>query len=93
VTDEGSARFLRHVGSYKSHMASTSQKTLFFIVTAVKTSNLTYYGRIFLFVYLWDWSGTKSTITEAIYWPIVPALDPRIDDFVAISRMNEWQGN
>jgi hypothetical protein len=29
-------------GSYKSHMALTSQKTAFFIVTAVKTSNLTY---------------------------------------------------
>jgi hypothetical protein len=29
------------VGSYKSHTALTSQKTPFFIVTAVKTSNLT----------------------------------------------------
>jgi hypothetical protein len=22
--------------------------------------------------YRWDWSGTESTITAAIYWPIVP---------------------
>jgi hypothetical protein len=27
--------------------------------------------------YLWGWSGTKSTITAAIYWPIVSALDDR----------------
>jgi hypothetical protein len=33
--------FLRNVGSYKSHTALTSHKTTFFIVTAVKTSNLT----------------------------------------------------
>jgi hypothetical protein len=39
--DEGGARFLRNVGSYKSHTALTSQETSFFIVTAVKTSNLT----------------------------------------------------
>jgi hypothetical protein len=36
-----SAKFLRNVGSYKSNMALTSQKTPFFIVTAMKTSNLT----------------------------------------------------
>jgi hypothetical protein len=39
--DEGGAKFLRNVGFYKSHTALTSQKTPFFIVTAVKTSNLT----------------------------------------------------
>jgi hypothetical protein len=39
--DEGGAKLFRNVGSYKSHMALTSQKTPFFIVTAVKTSNLT----------------------------------------------------
>jgi hypothetical protein len=33
--------FLRNIGSYKSHRALTSEKTAFFIVTAVKTSNLT----------------------------------------------------
>jgi hypothetical protein len=33
--------FLRIVGSYKSHTVVTYQKTTFFIVTAVKTSNLT----------------------------------------------------
>jgi hypothetical protein len=38
--DEGGARFLRNVGSYKPHDVTT-QKTPFFIVTAVKTSNLT----------------------------------------------------
>jgi hypothetical protein len=32
----GGARFLRNVSSYKSHTALTSQKTPFFIVTAVK---------------------------------------------------------
>jgi hypothetical protein len=27
------------------------------------------------FVYLWGWSETESTMTAAIYWPIVPAMD------------------
>jgi hypothetical protein len=40
------------------------------------------------FLYLWDWSGNKSTITAAMYWPIVQALD----DNGAISGMNYWQG-
>jgi hypothetical protein len=40
----GGARFLRNVGSYKSHTALTTQKTPFFIVTAVKTSNLTLFN-------------------------------------------------
>jgi hypothetical protein len=39
--DEGGVKFLRNVGSYKSPHGVTSQKTPFFIVTAVKTSNLT----------------------------------------------------
>jgi hypothetical protein len=39
--DEGGAMFLRNVGSYKSPHGVTTQKTPFFIVTAVKTSNLT----------------------------------------------------
>jgi hypothetical protein len=34
--------FFAACGSYKSHTALTSQKTPFFIVTAVKTSNLTF---------------------------------------------------
>jgi hypothetical protein len=34
-------RILRNVGSYKSHAVLTSQKTPFFIVTAIETSNLT----------------------------------------------------
>jgi hypothetical protein len=38
--DEGGAKFLLNVGSYKSHTALTSQKTPLFIVTAVKNSNL-----------------------------------------------------
>jgi hypothetical protein len=33
--------FLRNVSSYKSHEEASSQKTAFFVVTAVKTSNLT----------------------------------------------------
>jgi hypothetical protein len=37
--DEEGAKFLRNVGSYKSH-GVTSQKTPFFTATAVKTSNL-----------------------------------------------------
>jgi hypothetical protein len=28
-------------------------------------------------VHLLGWSGTKSTINEVTYWPIVPALDDR----------------
>jgi hypothetical protein len=40
--DVGGAKFLRNVGPYKSHGGITSQKTPFFIVTTVKTSNLTY---------------------------------------------------
>jgi hypothetical protein len=39
-------------------------------------------------IYLWSWIGTQSTITAAMYWPIVPALD----DSGAISGMNYWQG-
>jgi hypothetical protein len=39
TNDEG-AKFLQNVGSYKIHKAYTSQKTPFFIITAVKTSNL-----------------------------------------------------
>jgi hypothetical protein len=30
-----------------------------------------------VFIYLWSWSGTNSTITVAIYWPTVSALDDR----------------
>jgi hypothetical protein len=38
--DDGGAKFLQNVGSYKKH-GDIYQKTTFFIVTAVKTSNLT----------------------------------------------------
>jgi hypothetical protein len=41
VPVEGGSNFLRNFGSYNSHTALTSQKTPFFIITAVKTSNLT----------------------------------------------------
>jgi hypothetical protein len=36
-------------------------------------------GRTSLIFYLISggWSGTQSTVTAAIYWPIVPALDGR----------------
>jgi hypothetical protein len=39
-------------------------------------------------------SGIKSTITKAIYWPIVPALDDNVydedDDCGAIGAMDDW---
>jgi hypothetical protein len=38
--DEGGAKFLRNVCSYKSTHGITYKKTPFFMVTAVKTSNL-----------------------------------------------------
>jgi hypothetical protein len=38
--DEGSAKFLRNIGSFMSHTALTSYKTPFFIATAMKTTNL-----------------------------------------------------
>jgi hypothetical protein len=44
MDSDGGAEFLRNVGSYKSHTALTSQKTPFFIVTAVKNS-------IFIIIY------------------------------------------
>jgi hypothetical protein len=31
-----------------------------------------------IFIHQWDWSGTKSTVTTAIYWSILPALDERL---------------
>jgi hypothetical protein len=31
----------------------------------------------FIFIYVWGWSGTESTITAAVYWPVVPHLDVR----------------
>jgi hypothetical protein len=30
-----------------------------------------------LFIYRWVWSETKSTITAAVCWPIVLALDDK----------------
>jgi hypothetical protein len=30
---------------------------------------------IYLFIYLGGWGGTKSIISAAIYWLIVPALE------------------
>jgi hypothetical protein len=39
--DERGATFLRNIGSYKRHSV-TFQKKPFFIVTALKTSHLTY---------------------------------------------------
>jgi hypothetical protein len=43
----------------------------------------------FFFTYLWGWSESKSTITEAICWPIVPALDDRWW-WLWSSCWNEW---
>jgi hypothetical protein len=34
-----------------------------------------YFNCTFDFINLWSWSGTKSTITAAIYWPTLPALN------------------
>jgi hypothetical protein len=42
--------------------------------------------------YLWGWSGTESTTTEALYCPIVPALDDSRDNCGALSGKNDWQG-
>jgi hypothetical protein len=42
--------------------------------------------------YLRGWSGTQSTITAAISWLIIPALDDG-DDCGVISGTNEWLGN
>jgi hypothetical protein len=33
------------------------------------------YTLIYLFIYSLDLSGTESTVTEANFWPIGPALD------------------
>jgi hypothetical protein len=43
------------------------------------------------YIFLLGWSETTSSITEATYWPIVPALDDD-DECGAISGMNDWQG-
>jgi hypothetical protein len=40
VAADGGYTFLRNVGSHKILQGATSQKTAFFIVTAVKISNL-----------------------------------------------------
>jgi hypothetical protein len=42
----------------------------------------------FIYFCLWGRSGTKSTITASIYWPIVPDGD----DYGEISGMNKGQG-
>jgi hypothetical protein len=31
----------------------------------------------FFSIYLWGWNGNQSTITAAVYWPLVPALDDK----------------
>jgi hypothetical protein len=36
------------------------------------------YLLIYLFISLFGWNGTESTITEATYWPTVPALDDKL---------------
>jgi hypothetical protein len=79
--------FHRNVGSYKSHTAyhprrrhpsfifwvSISQKTTFFIVTAMKTTNLTLHGLSPLCVHL------QSQRKDHIYWrPTRPHLKRRL---------------
>jgi hypothetical protein len=41
------------------------------------------------FIYLWDWSGTESTITASIYWPILQPWMIDVDDFGAVSGVHE----
>jgi hypothetical protein len=41
--------------------------------------------------YLYGLSGTKPSVTEAIYWAIVRTLDDA-DDCETIRGMKEWQG-
>jgi hypothetical protein len=70
--DEG-GKFLRNVGSYKSHTAYTSQKTPFFIVTAVITSNL---AHILSIVSCFSHKSTAvclSVGTAGRMWPWLPA--------------------
>jgi hypothetical protein len=49
-------------------------------VATVTTNERTNLTKIYLFIfeYLWGRSGNKSTITTAIYWLVVPALDDRL---------------
>jgi hypothetical protein len=56
--------------------------------TPAWTSTVSY---LLFFIYFLGWSGTKSTIIEATYWPVVPALDD-IDDCGTIGEMNDWKG-
>jgi hypothetical protein len=56
--DDGGARFFRNVSSYKSHTALTSQKTVFFIVTAVRTAN-----PVCMHVYRSRFSGAETLFT------------------------------
>jgi hypothetical protein len=59
-----------------------------------KAPNLEHYFLIVFqeyFLFSWTWSGTKATITVAIYWPVMPALHDG-DDCEAISVMNDWHG-
>jgi hypothetical protein len=62
--------------------SETSQKTAFFILFS------------YFFNYIWDWSGTKCTITAAVYCTIVQPLNDDNGDYCgAISGMYEWHGN
>jgi hypothetical protein len=36
-----------------------------------------FWHKAYVFCYIWNLSGTKSTIAAAMYWPILPALDDR----------------
>jgi hypothetical protein len=46
----------------------------------------------FLIVYIWCYSGTKSTLTADSYCRIVPPWMIDGDDCEAVCRMNECQG-
>jgi hypothetical protein len=78
--DEGGAKFLQHWFLQKPH-GVTSPKTPFFIVTAVKTSNLILPSIIFMYVYtvviflqciwymkkIWILPGILRILSEACY--------------------------
>jgi hypothetical protein len=58
-SNDGCARFLRKIGSYKRHTAVTSDRMAFFVVTAAKTSNLTQFSS------MGGYSSTHTTTRDA----------------------------
>jgi hypothetical protein len=78
---------LRNVGSYKCHITLTSQKAAFFIVTAVKSSNLTV---VCLFVCYVEFNVTYTKVVLYSAWSCCtenhfPILCSQINIFKCIS--------